>query len=642
MSPARQPGRLAARRVVLWTAAIVGLSLIIMAWASVRAFEASIAPEMEKRTQLIGSTVREEIQRALDFGVPLEAIGGASKYIDRILHDFPEIERVTLLSVNDEIIASSSRHGEEAIARPDRNQVSLPMLRRNTLVGELRLETDPKFVSTRLRGVMLDILVFGLVAVLLAFELVILVSATALGKPLDRVFHLLEEQESGVFSHVIPPTEAGNLRLVARRLSDRAVDLAGRAGISNRLSALPQAYFADIRLPIFIFSTATEISGAFLPLYARDLDAPEWMAPEMAATAPLVAYLIAMAVAAPLGGKIAQRFSPRRLFLAAIPLTAIALIGVGMGQSVIAISFWHGSMALVYAFATIACQEYAIRTAPKSEIAQAIGGYLFVILGGAFCGAALGGVLADRLGPSNAFFVGAGLVVISGLIGARIVSATIGKAPKREEQPVAKPASARTVYRSPRFIALVFGVSVPTNIGMSVFIWYLTPVVLAAQGVSIADIGRVVMLYYLAQVLIGPTVARLADGRVGNVPLLILGITISGLSITSLTIWGGFWPMVVVVTLFGFGHAMCDATQYAQAIRIGEESGLVGGAEAALGGLRLIERLAAIAGLVASVVLVERFGYDTAIGALGVTMLSGSILMLLSSRRSGKTQSYTG
>ncbi len=631
MNAQRQHGRLAAGRVVGWVAAIVLLSLTLMAFAAVRTFEASLEPEMNKRTALIAATVREEIERAMDFGVPLEAIGGASEYLDELLNEFPELEKITLLSNSGRLIASSSQGAstgpdatKDGSALP--NSVSLSILRRNTIVGELTIEADPRFVRSRLQGVMLDIIVVGLVAILLAFEIVLLVSANMLGKPLDRIFTLMNEQARASFRHVLPARDAGELRRVARRLSDRALHIARLRGAKDRLTALPQAYFVDIRLPVFIFSTATEISGAFLPLYARDAGGPEWLTSEMAATAPLIAYLVAMALMAPFGGAIARRFSPQRLFLLAVPITALTMIGVGLGQSALVIAFWHGCMAIVYALATISCQEYAIKTAPKDELTQAIGGFLFVIIGGAFCGSALGGVLADRIGASGTFFFGAGLALLSGLVGARVISGHVSLA---QEEATAKPdKSSWAVLANRRFIALSIGVSVPINIGMAVFIWYLTPVVLEGQGVAVADIGRVVMLYYLAQLLLGPTVARFADGKIGQVPFLIVGVLISGVAISSLYFWSGIVPMIVVVALFGLGYAMCDATQYAQAIQIGEQTGGAGGGERALGALRLIERLAAIAGLIASVILIPRLGYSTITVGIGVLMLCGTLLML--------------
>lgn len=614
-----------------WVAAIVLLSLTLMAFAAVRTFEASLEPEMNKRTALIAATVREEIERAIDFGVPLEAIGGASEYLDELLKEFPELEKIMLRSNSGRLIASSSRGDSTGTDAPNEintspNTVSLSILRRNTIVGELTIEADPRFVRSRLQEVMLDIIVVGLVAILLAFEIVLLVSANMLGKPLDRIFTLMDEQAAASFRHVLPARDAGELRRVARRLSDRALHVARLRGAQDRLSTLPQAYFVDIRLPVFIFSTATEISGAFLPLYARDAGGPDWLTSEMAATAPLIAYLVAMALMAPFGGAIARRFNPQRLFLSAIPITALTLVGVGLGQNALVIAFWHSCMAIVYALATISCQEYAIKTAPRDELTQAIGGFLFVIIGGAFCGSALGGVLADRIGASGTFFFGAGLAVLSGLIGARVISGHVSL--DQEVTTTQSDKSIWTVLTNRRFLALTLGVSVPINIGMSVFIWYLTPVVLEGQGVGVADIGRVVMLYYLAQLLLGPTVARFADGKVGQVPFLIFGIFISGVAISSLYFWSGIMPMIIVVTLFGLGYAMCDAPQYAQAIQIGEQTGGAGGGERALGALRLIERLAAIAGLIASVILIPRLGYSTIIGGIGVLMLCGTLFML--------------
>ncbi len=634
MNHVHQPGRLAARRVILWAAAVVTLSLMTMAFTSVRTFEASLAPEMEKRSQLIGITVREEIERAMAYGLPLDAVTAAPGYFEHILDQFPEITRLRLLSNNGDEITSvhrAERPDGNGVAQGKSEPISLAMLHRNTIIGELQLESDPGFVRSRLRNVLLDTLVVGVVAVLLAFEIVALVSANTLGKPLDRIFTLLKEQRNAGFRHVVSAREAGDLRRIARHLSDRAEHLFGKQEGGRKPNALPQAYFVDVRLAVFLF-------GAFLPLYAQKSGAPDWMTTDMAATAPLLAYLVAMALMAPFGGALSKLISPRSLFLISIPLTAIAMIGVGLGKSVFAISFWHGAMALVYAQATIACQDYAIRTAPKSEITQAIGGYLFVIIGGALCGAALGGVLADRIGLSNTFFFGGILVILAGLVGAKTISRQVkveaGVSPSQHTNWRA----ASRVLLNRRFLALAFGASVPMSIGMSVFIWYLTPVMLDAQGIRVADIGRVVMLYYIAQILVGPTVAKLADGRVGNVPLLLAGVLLGGSAVSVLSVWPDFWVLVFVVAVFGVGHSLCDATQYAHAFAIGEETEIEGASDFALAALRLIERVAAIGGLIGSVVLATRFGYAAATAGVGALMLFGFCVMFLAGRR-GKTSS---
>lgn len=633
-----QPGRVAARRVILWVGLVVTLALLVMMIGTLRAFDTAIQPELEKRSRLIGLTVRDSFEHALAMGVPLASVAGGDRFINDILQDFDDVQSITLRDVKGDIIVETQRDvaaQNTVISRvtnvgTERSpSFTLPILNRNRLVGEIQISFDPGFVITRLQDVLLDVFVVALVAILLAFELVIFVMAGALGKPLDRIFTLLRMQAQGTFNHIIPSTDAGQLRAIARRLSDRAVDLAERAKSPALLRRLPQAYFVDIRLALFIFSLATEISGAFLPLYARDAGGPAWMSRDFAATLPLIAYLAAIAMMAPFGGWIIRRISPRKLFILCIPFTALAMIGVGLGQSAIWIALWHGAMALVYAIATIACQEYAIRTAPEGENAQAIGSYLFVIMGGAFCGTALGGVLADRIGESGTFFFGAALVIVAGLLGAVTISAEVGGREDATMDSTVDPRKSFAILFNPRLLALVIGIGTAMNIGMSVFIWYLTPVIMEAEGARIADIGRTMMLYYLAPVIFGPLVARLADSRIGNVPLLIGGAALSGVALCSLAIWSGFWPMVAVVTVFGIGFAMCDATQYAQVIKVADASGLPGARNIAMSALRLYVRIIAIAGLLLSSYLIERFDYLNMAIMIGVLMLAGAAILLI-------------
>jgi predicted MFS family arabinose efflux permease len=632
------PGRSAARYVVFLATAMIAISLFLSGYAALKVFENAIEPEIVKRANLIGRSVRSEVGRALAIGIPFNAIAGADQYLSGVIDDFPEVNRITLLDNNGVKVAEAIRSLPENpstgvlknIGTGTGNLIISPMLNGNTLVGQVVLEIDKNFVASKIQDILLDVLVLALIAILLSFELVIWTVSNAIGKPLDRIFLILNEQISGVFRHVIEPASAGNMKRVARRLSDRAYDLAERGNISQSLVSIQKAYFSDVRLPLFLYSTATEISGAFLPMYARDAGGPIWLTDELAATAPLIAYLLAIALVSPFSGRISNRIGARNLFLLSVPLTALAMIGVGLGFSVLSISLWHGVMALVYALATVACQEYALRAAPKGEDAQVLGSFLFVILGGAFCGAALGGVLADRIGISSTFFTGAGLAVLSGVLGYLALSTNIQtQQEETSESPNATKLRSGSILSNFRFLALLIGVAGPINIGQSVFIWYITPLALEAEGASFADIGRVIMIYYLVPLFVGPTIARLADGRVGYVPFILTGLIVSGFAMSSLFFWSGFWPIVAVVTLFGFGHSMCEATQYAQAIRVAKESHIERARDTGLATLRVVERLAAIIGLIVAALFLKQFGYVSITVLIGLFMWSGAIIVAL-------------
>jgi len=472
--------------------------------------------------------------------------------------------------------------------------------------------------------------VLALIATLVALELALAVTIASVGKPLDRVFRLLAEQRAGDFRHRIRPGGLGGLGRTAARLNDHAEDLAARFaalpatlrdGIDATISQgrprrLHLSDFNDIRLALFLFSVATEIAAAFLPLYARAASRPEWLSPDLAAAAPLVLYLVAVAALSPFGGALARRYGARRLFLASVPPTALALVAMGLSATLFEITLWRGVMAVFYATATIACQEYAIRAAGGQAGARPVGAFIAVVYGGVFCGSALGGLVAGRFGIDAAFVTGAVIALLSGLLGA---AAMRGRAGDRAEalQPESPHQAGAARGLGGRLIALLLGIAVPMNAATVIFIWYLTPLILSATGSGPAEIARVVMLYYLSLVLFGPMVTRLSDGRTGPVSLVVIGALGSGAALLSLTLWGGFWAVAVAVAGLGLGHTLIRAPLYALALRI------TGGPGAGINALRLLERVGAILGLAASAALLGVIGAEASIRLLGLAVLAG-------------------
>src|SRR3546814_9989557 len=103
--------------------------------------------------------------------------------------------------------------------------------------------------------------------------------------------------------------------------------------------------------------------------------------------------------------------------LASVPPSILPRVGLGFSDSVAAITFWRGVTAVFYATATIACQEYALRAAADQGSARPLSTFVAVIYGGVFCGSALGGVIAARLGFEATFLLGSLLAGLSGCLG---------------------------------------------------------------------------------------------------------------------------------------------------------------------------------------------------------------------------------
>ena len=623
-------------------------SVVAAGAAAVAAFDRAVGPELSNRTRLIGVIVRAEVQRAAEAGIPLDAIPGLDRYLSVTLEKFREVERISVSASSGQSVAVAERLDAAPILpraevgeanAPRQAAFVLPVIDGNRLVGEIRVEISPRFVQTRMRDVFHDVMVLSLVATLVALELALAVAAHSVGKPLERVLQLIREQSEGDFRRRIPLAGVGGLRRAALRLNDHAEDLAARlAALSEaaraRVSGTLEVKLAtgrplmlrlsdvgDIRLAMFAFVVATEIAAAFLPLYAGQLERPAWLPPELASAAPLAAFLVVAALIAPIGGALASRFGARRLFLTAVPLGVLALGGMAASTTVVGVMIWRGVTAMSYLLATIACQVYAIRAAGAGSGGRAFSAYNAVIYGGVFCGAAMGGVIAGRFGFEAALLCGSAIALAAGAIGFSSLSGEAGDAVAETGAQSAGP-QWRRVFEL-RFVALLLGVTIPMNAATAIFVWYLAPLILAGAGSGAAEIARVVMLYYLATVAFGPLVARVNDGRAGQITLVALGAAISGAALLSLPVWGGFWGVVSAVAGLGLGHAMMRAPSYSLAVRITEGSG------GALSALRGIERLGALAGLAFSALYLGHVGALASVRTLGILVLCGAVLYVV-------------
>jgi MFS family permease len=632
-------------RLIVILVAIIIASVMALCAASVATFDRAVEPELANRSRLIGSIVRSEIQHALELGIPFDAIVGLDRYLSETLAKFDEVNRIDVTSVTGRTIASVERpkaptvfeqNSLSTLIQLSEDSFVLSILEGNELVGNISIELNSLFVQSRLRDVFLDVLVIALVAALVALELVMMLTMVTVGKPFDGVFLLLSEQRQGSFLHTIRPGGLGSLPRVAARLNDHAEDLAERLSmfpivVRSSVQATMQAKIAkgrplrlklsevsDIRMALFLFSVATEVAVSFLPLYAREVARPSWLSPELAAAAPLIMYLIAVTMITPFSGVLVRYFGARRLFLCSVPPAVLALAAIGFSGSVLGISLWRGVMAVFYATATIACQEYAIRAAKDRESAHTFGTFIAVVYGGVFCGSALGGVIAGRFGYETAFLAGAVIAILSGVFGMLIMQGRAGD-PEVTTKASRDAFVIQRLFKG-RFLALLFGIAVPMNASTAIFVWYLTPLILSAGGAGPAEIARVVMLYYLTIVLFGPMAANVSDGRVGPKALMLCGALASCAALISLLLWSGFWAVTVAVVGLGLGHTMIRPSLYTLVLR------MTGGPGVGLDTLRLIERIGAILGLAASALLLGDYGMESSLRMLCIVLVTGLTL----------------
>jgi predicted MFS family arabinose efflux permease len=635
-----------ARRLTSLVALLIVLSTFALGGFTFQRIEQSFTPEFDRRTELVGTVANASIERTVSAGVPIASLVGGKEYFEHLKRDFPEISYFAIVTDRPlvEVGTKAARPGAIFPIRIDGKEI-----------GSIVTQTDPEYLVRQFRNVVLDLGVIVLVIVLFAFELIVVTMSLSLTGPFDRLIHLAELQAAGDFSKRLSRTTHNVIDRVAVVLSERAETLqalyvavaaaisggASDTGAADALAVIGERYrlrgprpeivrlctLTDVRLALFLFGVADELPLSFFSLYVRSADNPlTWLNPGLAISLPLSAYLVGALIAGAMARPLAMRFGHCNVFLIGAALMIAAYVGYFFAANIIEIILCSAFSGTAFVLSSLACQDHVIDLLAAGERARASGLVATALFGGIFAGTAIGGVLADRIGGRPVFLVAAAVVVISALLVLRLLP--------RGRVGTARAAGAGEAFslnilrplRSWRFAALAFGVVVPLAIVDQAFITYLLALAMDSLGASLADIGRVMMVFFLALIVSGATYAKLPPRRAAPTPAAFVALLVAGLALMVAVIWPSQWSFLIAAIGGGIGHGLSRGPQNALTIDLAEGALAHLGPTAVFGAVRVLERGGSVLGLLCVGYLTSIVGYVGATGVIALTLLGGAVL----------------
>ena len=647
--PETSLARAFSRNLTPWTAAIILGSALVLGLFVHSEVTRSFEPELAARTKVIGAVANRNVQRAVNAGVPLTNLVGAENYFDDLLQHFPEVSYFGIATGRIVYEAGTRQKSVFAPERSRKDVPTFPITAGEKQIGYIIVDANPEYFALQFRDMLLDFGVVILVVMLLASQITTVVMSRSLTAPFMRLQYLAGLQAAGDFSSVIAAKGvsaidrlSGNLSRHAGRLhlafADAAAALSGdrdSAALEKvekkfslrrwRPQRLQFSYLNDVRLPLFLFAAADELPLAFFPIFTRAADNPlTWLDPGVVISLPLAGYLVAIVLGSPLARPMAERFGHRKLLLFAVAPTMLAHVGLYFSTNVVEIILFRTVTGLGYAIATLACQDYVLDAVPRRDRNRSLGLFTAAWYSGIFAGTAMGGVLADRLGQDTVFAISASLVVISGFLTYRLLPA---RDPGDLASTIKSGSYLPPIWRplhSVRFAALVFGIAIPANTLLQAFISFLVALQLHELGASAADIGRILMTYFLAIALVGPAAPHLFERWLAPSFVGLMGALLSGFSLCAVAIWPAQWSMLVAVAGAGIAHGLVRDPQVAVAMEIAERELAHLGSNTVLGSLRTLERLGSIIGLIAIALVSSFVGYANAIAMIAGLILAGA------------------
>jgi MFS family permease len=590
------------------TALLLGLQGLI-AFDAYRSFQRIALQDAPTLATALARTVEPTLLRALQAGIPLDALNGTDAWLATALASGPEFASIALLDSD-----------QREIGRASKSELTPDMLRQETrsisvdgrTVASLRIGLDPAALSERTRQLAIEFLMLLLAGALLIHEVL-----------------------------------AALLRGGRARSTD-AEDVSATGGDIG-LSAL--------RFPLFLYFLGSELPRSFLPLWARDLasrpvqaddaggfggwllEATQGLPQSLQASLPLSIFLLAVALSSPFAGAYCARHGARRLLALGmcfalagqlISMFADTLPTLALARAVSGISFGCVSLAAL---------DFIGRQGGGRAAGMAM--YLAAYVAAGIAGSGLGALLYDRAGTAAVFGFGVvcSIVALCSLLRFPIQTPTSTQAPRLA-------ASLGLLLRTPGFQKLILLASLPLQILQQGLLFYWVPLAVLSLGERTSFTGLAMMGYFAMVLLFNKPVAKLAD-RSGNYGrLLAIGLALAGCAglIGGVVSAGATeWPtasvslgapsIFVSVVLIGIAWALAFPSQGAMALVVSRTE--LPGVDPAvsIGVYRTIERFGAMITPIVTAALIALLGLGGSALVLSAMLLVCGVAQLIFSKR---------
>ena len=664
--------RLLTLAVLLLLAMLAGFSIF-----SRSLFEPQILPELEKKAEKVATYVLAQLDQAVEWGIPVEKLAGTDELFDDILSDNKDIGFITVTDLNGKrlhlrgTLPTQFEAGLTGLARetvqanamtPGRLGTvfltkSLPIETKAGIVGVLHVGARADYVSSQLQEVYYDLAIILLVSALFTFEILLYFVNASILRPIRDIHELAARLASGYFGRPIAPKARDELGRISARLDDAVAGLRkqyealaqavtgwsddARARVSTTLEKFEYAFppkpasittsgqqgTALIRIAVFVFSLAEELTRTFLSVYIKELfDPVPGLAMEVVIGAPIALFMLLWAVAQPFAGAYSEKFGRRKIFLIGAACAAIGLLASGLSITLIHLLVARSITAIGYAMVFISAQGFVIDNTTRETRAQGMAGYAGGILTAGVCGPAIGGILADQIGFRSTFILSAVLA----LVAAVMVYRAIQERPIHAQSERFSLASLGLFIANPRFMGVVLFSAIPTKLALTALVFFLVPLYLNEQGISQSMIGRVLLLYWLAMIFVSPVASNLSD-RLGNRKIFVVaGGILAAIAGVVAVLNTSIWSMVIGLTVLGVAHGLVMTPQLALVTTLSHGQKTQKLSETTvLSMFRLMERIGNVIAPFVAGLLLARYGYAGAITGIGYILAACTFICII-------------
>jgi MFS family permease len=649
-------------------------ALVLMLAAAFVSFRAGLYAEehlVKERLGVqreIGLSVAAVIEKALAYGVPFERLVDVDRYLEAVKQDNPELDYLIVLDRN-----GAPRYATELRALEGRTtllgalsrlsesgavthagayfNMSIPIKLSYRPIGWLHIGERSNFIAKLMWDIAFDILAVLVVAILVAFELLRLMLAAAFTSPLRAIQEVLTGASRGDFRQYLPRDFFGGIGRLNRAINNsleainkaaRARQAAGRelpAGHSfdlpNTRQVLRINAVENIGWPFFLLIFSESLSLSFFPIFVSQfVDPNSSISHSIVIGLPITVFMLVWAVTMPYAGACCDRIGFRKAFGLGALITTLGLVLTAFADSMLQLLLWRSLTAIGYGLVYVTTQAYITAHFPPAERTRGQALFLTTFFAGSLCGAAIGGILVDRLGFEKTFLLSGGLSAVASFYVLRFMSKTVAHSRTSKGLGLS---DFGLLIRQRQFATITFLSAVPAKVALAGFLYYSIPLYLKELGHDQSSTGRIMMAYGLVIIMLSPLVAQFADRARHRWRFVMIGGYAAAIAIAMpLFIEGGVGAALAVIGL-GIGHAIGVSSQMTLINDRCEAVVKEVGQAAAVGIFRMIERIGMLLGpiMLGAMIALSNFvnAFVVMAGLIFVATTAFTLLLFLPEKR---------
>ncbi len=569
-----------------------------------------------ENTGMLTNIIQRDIDSVIEKGVSYGELYQVEDYLDRIIREVQEVDRIYITGREGEIMHSTASINEEDLAGEDFLYYS--PLQQDHLEKEafINVELSQQNLAQRIQEILLDTATMVVISLIFMVEVTILIVLFLSGRFRKMPSRVAEKEV------VATETEMPGQELLMPSQDSTVDSKPSHYGLLDTLKVRPLTFL----LFMAIFTPNT-----FIPLYMRQLYEPMFgLSQGVILGLPISAEMFFGIIALLVAGPLIERRGWRFAFFTGLAAFA--------GGTVLSALSWSGYMFILarcftgigYGFFLMALRAYILLNPSPEDQSEGVTAFTSGLYAGVNVGVMFGAMMADRIGFSQVFYMILAYLFMAGIFAFYFIK----KEPARElaPEPVAetgaKGSGLKEFFTNRYVIAFFLLILLPITFS-GMFLDYYFPIFAEDTGVSSSNIGRAFLLNGLCIVYLGPLLSRYSSKFLGvRRAILASGLIVSsGLLIFAL--YGTLWAAFAVVLLLGLSDSFGLVAQ--NNFFLGLEATHSIGPGKALGYFNIVRKAAQMLGPIGFGLALE-MGMSQGITVIGILILLFLILFSIITR----------